>query len=74
LKPEGIKKIRGSRNVFLRPLTGFTRLDYQRYSESRERLKATDMVKVVQGYQQNQKINWKEWKDNAFSKKHSITI
>jgi hypothetical protein len=55
LKPEGIKKIRGSRNMFLRPLTGFTRLDHQGYSESRERLKATDMVEVIQGYQQNRK-------------------
>jgi hypothetical protein len=38
-----------------RPLQGFNRSDHQRYSDMTKRLKLTNILKGVQGYQQNWK-------------------
>jgi hypothetical protein len=71
-KPEGSPEIRGSTNVFLRPLLGFTKLGHQRNSVIIERLKDTNIVEEIQGYQQKWRNHWKGWKETTFSNWHSV--
>jgi hypothetical protein len=59
----------GRSNAFFKLLLGFTRLDHQRNSEMRGKLKITNIPEELQGYQQN----WKNWKKTTFHNWYSVT-
>jgi hypothetical protein len=56
LNPKETHKLEVAQMHFLRPLLGFTRLDHQRNSNIRERLKATNVVEEIQDTSRNREI------------------